>query len=206
VIGTALALGLLNYVRRTRKFLQAIIVIPMAMTPVAAALMWKYIYNSTYGILNYGLSFLHIAPVDWLGSTKWSLISIVLVDIWQWTPFVFLIVLAGLESIPQEILDMGRTDGANRLQLITNFILPQIKYFVWVAIFLRVIDSVKTLDSVYVLTAGGPGSSTETLSLYGYRLGFFFFNTAYASAESIVLVCIVTLLTAFLMRFFIRIT
>src|SRR5215216_380132 len=107
LFGILLALGLFNYLRSARRIIQTLVIVPMALTPVAVALIWKYIYNTTYGVLNYGLTLQGIHQIDWLGSTDWSLISIIIVDVWQWTPFVLLILLAGLESIPHQSLEMG---------------------------------------------------------------------------------------------------
>jgi multiple sugar transport system permease protein len=195
VIGFILASLLYNCIGRFKKQIQTLFILPMAMAPVAIALMWKYMFNSTYGVIDYFLNSLGIKSINWLGSNEWALISIIIVDIWQWTPFVFIILLAGLESIPLQAIEMGKVDGAGRLQLLRFFILPQLRAFILVAVLLRVIDAFKIFDTVYVLTEGGPGSSTQTLSLYGYKLGFQFFDTGLASAESIILVIIVSLLT-----------
>lgn len=192
--GIILSMTLYYYFRRIRRMIQTILILPLAMTPVAVALMWKYMFNSTYGIINYSLSLVGISNINWLGSIDYALISIIIVDIWQWTPFVLIICLAGIESIPAEIVDMALIDGANKWQLFTYFILPQIKNFLIAAILLRAIDCFKIFDVVYVLTEGGPGSSTETLSLMGYRLGFSFFKTSLASAESLILLLIIIVL------------
>lgn len=198
--GFLLAMFIYSYIGKLKKQIQALLILPMAMAPVAIALMWKYMFNSTYGVVNYFLTYLGVRGVDWLGSSHWALFSVIIVDIWQWTPFVFIIMLAGFESLPIRALEMGRVDGASKFQLIRLFVLPQLKAFIVVAVLLRVIDAFKLFDTVYVLTEGGPGSSTETLSLLGYRLGFQFFKMGYASAESIILVIIISLLTYILMN------
>jgi len=199
-IGFTLATIFFTYVRKLKKFIQTIIIMPMAMAPVAVALMWKYIFNSSYGILNYIFESLSLKPIDWLGSNAYALISIIIVDIWQWTPFVLLIVLAGYESIKRNAIDMMLVDGANKLQLLRFLILPRIMPFILVALLLRIIDTFKLFDIVYVLTEGGPGSATETLSLFGYRLGFIFFKMGLASAESIILVLLISVWTVLLIR------
>jgi multiple sugar transport system permease protein len=200
IIGFLLATILYSYVGRFRRHIQALLILPIAMAPVAIALMWKYILNSTYGVANYFLNSFGIKGIDWLGSNEWALISVAIVDIWQWTPFVLIIMLAGFESIPITTMEMARTDGAGKLQLLRFFMLPQLKAFIVVAILLRVIDAFKLFDTVYVLTEGGPGSSTEILSLLGHRLGFQFFRTGFASAESIILLIVISLLTYILMN------
>ncbi|MFB0562942.1 MAG: carbohydrate ABC transporter permease [Candidatus Lokiarchaeia archaeon] len=200
IIGIILATILYNYIGKLKKQIQTLLILPMAMAPVAIALMWKYMFNTTYGVINYIISSIGVQGIDWLGSNKWALISIIIVDIWQWTPLVFVIILAGFESIPLQTIEMGKVDGAGRLQLIRFFLFPQLRAFIVVAILLRMIDAFKLFDKVYVLTEGGPGSSTETLSLLGYRLGFQFFETGLAAAESIILLVIIASLTYFIMK------
>ena len=200
ILGFILASILYNYIGKLKKQIQTLLILPMAMAPVAIALMWKYMFNATYGVINYLIGLIGIQGVDWLGSSKWALISVIIVDIWQWTPFIFIIILAGFESIPLQTIEMGKVDGASRFQLIRLFVLPHLRAFVIVAILLRMIDVLKLFDKVYVLTEGGPGSSTETLSLLGYRLGFQFFETGLAAAESIILLVFIVSLTYFVMR------
>lgn len=200
IIGFMLATILYNYIRKLKKQIQTLIILPMAMAPVAIALIWKYMFNSTYGVINYIVSFIGVQGIDWLGSNKWALISIIIVDIWQWTPFVFVIILAGFESISLQTIEMGKVDGASQPQLIRFFLFPQLRAFVVVAILLRMIDAFKLFDKVYVLTEGGPGSSTETLSLLGYKLAFQFFEIGLAAAESIILLVIIASLTYFVMK------
>jgi multiple sugar transport system permease protein len=174
------------------------VVLPLAISPVAVALMWKYMFNSTYGVLNFLLSHFGIREIDWLGSLNWSLATVIIVDIWQWTPFVILIMLAGIEAIPKNVIDMGKVDGANNFRMFRFIIFPSIKYFIILTFLLRAIDAFKIFDTVYVLTGGGPGSSSETLALFGYKLAFNSFKTGLASAESIILLLIVLFLSVFL--------
>jgi len=200
ILGFILASILYNYIGKLKKQIQTLLILPMAMAPVAIALMWKYMFNTTYGVINYLIGLIGIQSVDWLGSSKWALISVIIVDVWQWTPFIFIIILAGFESIPHQIIEMGMVDGASRFQLSRLFILPHLRAFIIVALLLRMIDALKLFDKVYVLTGGGPGSATETLSLLGYRLGFQFFETGLAAAESIILLVFIVSLTYFVMR------
>jgi len=107
ILGFILASILYNYIGKLKKQIQTLLILPMAMAPVAIALMWKYMFNTTYGVINYLIGLIGIQSVDWLGSSKWALISVIIVDVWQWTPFIFIIILAGFESIPHQIIEMG---------------------------------------------------------------------------------------------------
>ena len=140
-----------------------ILIIPMAMTPTIAAQMWKLMFNAEYGILNIILDALFKVKVVWL-SADLAFWSILLVDIWQFTPFVTLICYAGLRSIPTEPFESAKIDGANRWQILTSITLPMMRKLLFLAILLRAVDALKLFDTAFVLTQGGPGRATEFLS------------------------------------------
>jgi multiple sugar transport system permease protein len=177
-----------------------IMIIPLAMTPSIAAQMWKLMLNAEYGILNYILGVLFKAKVIWL-SQNMAFWSVLLVDIWQFTPFVTLIIYAGLRSIPGEPYESAAIDGANRFQQLIYITLPMMRKLLFLAILMRSIDSLKLFDTAFVLTQGGPGNATEFLSLHVYRLA----NAqngliGRAAAVALVLLFIVTLVSRFLIK------
>ena len=146
-----------------------ILIIPMAMTPTIAAQMWKLMFNAEYGVLNMLLDALFGVKVVWL-SADLAFWSVLLVDIWQFTPFVTLICYAGLRSISAEPFESAAIDGANRWQILTNITLPMMRKLLFLAILLRAVDALKLFDTAFVLTQGGPGRATEFLSLHVYRM------------------------------------
>jgi multiple sugar transport system permease protein len=168
-------------------FVRTIIVIPMMITPVVVGLIWRFMYNTDLGMMNYLLGLLGIQGPVWLGDINYAMWAIIIADVWEWTPFMFLILLAALQSLPTEPIESALVDGASRLQMLRFIILPMIKPAIVIALLLRVIDSFKTFDLVYVLTMGGPGVSTQLLSLYTYKWGFKFFEMGYAAALSYVM-------------------
>ena len=157
-------------------------------------------FDYTNGPINYFLHFAWVPPVEWLGNPTMGLISIILVDVWQWTPFVALFLLAALESQDIELYDAARVDGANIFELYRWIVLPLLYPFLFAMAMLRSIDTIKLFDTIYVLTGGGPGNATETITSYNYAANFRTFNMGYMSAVSLVLVIVVTIIFSFFMR------
>ena len=147
----------------------AILIVPIVMTPSIAGNIWKLMLNSEYGIINYFLNQLGIPNVAWLDADK-AFTSVVLADVWQWTPFVALISYAGLCSLPSDQYEAARIDGGNAFQLFRYITLPSLRPLIFLTMIFRTIDSLKIYDMPFVLTQGGPGNSTEFLSLHIYRL------------------------------------
>lgn len=147
----------------------AILIIPIVMTPSIAGNIWKLMLNSEYGIVNYFLNRMGISKVTWLDA-KMAFTSVVLADVWQWTPFVSLISYAGLCSLPSDQYEAARIDGGNAFQLFRYITLPSLRPLIFLTLIFRTIDSLKIYDMPFVLTQGGPGNSTEFLSLHVYRL------------------------------------
>jgi multiple sugar transport system permease protein len=177
-----------------------IMIIPLAMTPSIAAQMWKLMLNAEYGILNYILGLVLNVKMIWL-SQNMAFWSVLLVDLWQFTPFVTLIIYAGLRSIPEEPYESAAIDGANHFQRLIYITLPMMRKLLFLAILMRSIDSLKLFDTAFVLTQGGPGNATELLSLHVYRLA----NAqngliGRAAAVALVLLFIVTLVSGFLIK------
>ena len=186
-LGLVFAL-LLNEKTPIRGLLRACVLIPWAIPAAISARTWELIYNYNYGLANFlwtGLG-MSTSPVNWLGSEVGAFISLVIADTWKTTPFVAIILLAGLASIPEELYRQAQVDGANIFQRFTKISLPLIKPALIVALIFRTIDSLRIFDIVYVLTHGGPGGSTTSLSLYGYNY-FLIGDFGYGSAVSVVL-------------------
>ncbi len=180
-----LGLGIAFLISQENRFVDVIrtaIVIPMMTTPVVVGLIWRFMYNPNIGMLNYFLSLVGLPPRVWLGEPSTALISVMVADIWEWTPFMILIMLAALQSVPIEPLEAGLVDGASRLQLFRYVVIPTIQPAMVIALLLRTIDSFKTFDIIYVLTQGGPGNATQVLSMYTYKWGFKYFEMGYAAA------------------------
>lgn len=181
VLGVGLAL-IFNREFRGRGVIRTIFLMSMVATPVAIALVWMMILDINTGILNYFLEAVTGMRVAWLSDRSIVLWSMILVDTWQWTPFIMLIVLAGLSALPTEPYESAVIDGASSLQLFWYLTLPMLRPTLMVALMFRSIDALKTFDIIYVITQGGPAYASETLNLYAFSQGFSYFNMGYASA------------------------
>jgi multiple sugar transport system permease protein len=185
-IGLAIAL-LLDREFHGKKIARAIMLVPIVMTPIVVGLTWRFMFDPSSGMANYLLSLLHLGPVDWLGNPQVALFSVMIADIWQWTPFVVLLTMASLESLPGEPQNAARVDGAREWQVLWHVTLPALHRALLVVALIRAIDSVKTFDIFYIMTRGGPALSTETLNLYGYISAFTNFDISYALTIAMVL-------------------
>lgn len=190
-LGLGLAL-LLNGLSRGREIYASLFLIPMMLAPIVVGFSWNLFLNPIYGPLNALLRGLGFAPPAWASSPDWALPTVVLVDIWQWTPFVMVVLLAGLRSIPARIFEAARVDGSNRWQTFLHIVLPMLIPYMTVAFVLRFIDSFKVFDVVYILTKGGPGTSTQNLAYYTYDMGFGRFDFGLAGALSLVQLVLLT--------------
>jgi multiple sugar transport system permease protein len=181
VLGLGLAL-IFNREFAGRGLFRTVFLMSMVATPVAIALVWMMILDINTGVLNYLLSRIAGVRVAWLSNRSIVLWSMVLVDTWQWTPFIMLIALAGLSSLPSEPYESALIDGASPVQLFWYLTLPMLRPTLMVALMFRSIDALKTFDIIYVITGGGPAYASETLNLYAFSQGFAYFNMGYASA------------------------
>ena len=200
VLGTVFAL-ILNERLRYRNALRATVLIPWAIPTIVAARTWELIYNYGYGLANYIVGLLHLSgqPVNWLGSPVSAFFALVLADVWKTTPFVAIILLAGLQTIPEEIYEQAKVDGTNLFQRFFSITLPMLRPVLAVALIFRSIDTIRILDLIYVVTDGGPGGSTTSLSLYGYK----YFNEGdfgYGSTVAVVLFVLAFLLSVSYLR------
>jgi multiple sugar transport system permease protein len=204
-LGLALAL-LLDSQIRGRALWRALLLLPMILPPVVAGVTWRLIYNPGFGPLNGALRLVGVDTrrLTWLADPKFALASVVLVDVWEWTPFVFLILLAGLQAIPEEPYEAARIDGSSPWQTFRHVTLPLLLPALLVALLLRTMDLVRLFDSVFILTQGGPGFATETLSLYIYKTAFRFYDFGYAAAASLALLGVTAALSRLYIRFLTR--
>jgi len=180
VIGLGIAI-LFNRDFPGKGLARTIILLPMVATPVAIALIWALMFNPSLGILNYFLESLGLPRSLWVAQSNLAIPSLVLVDIWQWSPMIALILLAALQGVPIEHYEAARIDGANAWQSFWHITLPGIRSAIVVALILRSIDALKTFDIIYVITEGGPGTASETLNVYAFKTGFQFFHIGYAA-------------------------
>ena len=199
VLGMGLAL-LLDQELKGRGLFRSMILLPMMCTNVVIGLMWRLLLNYQYGLVNYYLGRLGIMPVEWLSSPKVAMASVVIVDVWNTTSFVALMLLAGLQSLPDEPFEAARIDGASGLQSFYYLTLPLLRPIILVALLWRFIDTFRIFDVIYLLTAGGPARVTETVSIYIYRYGFQSFNLGVAATSSFIMLMIMLIIAGFLAR------
>lgn len=203
VLGMILAL-LLNRIFIGRRFIIGFLILPTAAMPVAVGLIWRYMYNNEYGIVSYCLKSLGLLGPE--GIFKKALLtegvtamaSIIVTDIWEWTPFLALVLLGGLLSLSKEPFEAAKVEGATPWQIFRHITLPLLRPVMIIGVLIRISDAAKILDIVYVLTGGGPGNSTETAHLFAYRLSLKAFNMGYGSAQ-VVLLSLVVLSVSFIL-------
>jgi multiple sugar transport system permease protein len=203
VLGLGLALVVVDELRGKR-FIIPLLMLPVMMVPVVVALGWRLLWDSQYGPINQILSIILRRDVDILWLTqKWpALFAILVTDVWQWTPFMFLILLAGLSSLNPELYEAAALDGAGWWEELREITLPGLAPVIAVAILFRALDAFKIFDQIFMLTQGQPGTSTETISWYIYQVGYKFFNMGYAAAVSYLLLIFLTVVaTVYASRF-----
>jgi multiple sugar transport system permease protein len=189
LLGLGLALVLIEELRGKR-FIIPLLMLPVMTVPVVVALSWRLLWESQYGPINY---FLGLLPgwdrqITWLSQTNTALVAILVTEVWQWTPFMFLILLAGLAGVNPDLYDAAALDGAGWWRTLRDITLPAIAPVLAVAILFRWMDAFKIFDFIWMFTQGGPGTSTESVSWYIYQLGLKFFRMGYAAAMSYLVV------------------
>ena len=195
VLGMVIAIYL-DRVFFGKNFVKTAFLLPMVATPVAIGMVWKLIYEPNIGILNTIIRNMNGPKIDWLGDSGKALYSLVAVDIWQWTPFVMLIISAGLTSIPLELFEAAMVDGASGIKIVFKVTLPLLRPTIYTAVLLRLIDGLKTFDIIYSMTQGGPGFATETMNILSFRQAFEFLQFGEASATLIIFFVIVMAIAA----------
>jgi multiple sugar transport system permease protein len=183
-----------------RGLVRVALIMPMAATPVAMSLIWNMMMEPSIGMLNYLLSLVGGPRLLWASDPGSVIPSLALIDVWFWTPFMALIISAGLQTIPDEIMESARLDGAAAVSLFRHITLPLVRPHVVMALILRVIPALKTFDHIFVITGGGPLRASETLNLYTFLEGFEFFHMGYSSALALTLAVIILGVSALLAR------
>ena len=195
--GFTLALAI-SRTRRLSAIYRSVVIIPLLIPPVAIGTMWSLMYDYNYGLFTTILIELGVQnPPLWTADKNLALISVIIVDVWHWTSFMFLIMLAGIESIPPSLLEAARVDGANEYRMIRHVILPMMAPTILVAMLLRTILAFKVFDQIFVLTSGGPGTATQVISMHIYKVFSEQFRLGYAAFLSLMVAGFMTVFVAF---------
>jgi multiple sugar transport system permease protein len=194
ILGIALALSLERPVRGMSIF-RTIFILPMMIAPIAVGLAWRYMFDAQFGLINALLGRVGIEPLTWLADPTLAFVAIVIADVWQWTPFVFIMMLAALASVDSSVMEASRIDGANWLQQIFWVKLPMVMHVIAITLMMRLIDAFRVLEVIYVLTFGGPGNSTEILAVHIYKTAFVGQQMGVAAAVSVLLLVVVVALS-----------
>ena len=183
-----------------RGLARTIFILPMMATPVAISLVWTMMFHPQLGVLNYLLTSIGLPPSQWVYNETTVIPTLVMVETWQWTPLVMLIVLGGLASLPTDPYEAARLDGASAWQMFRHITLPLVWPFIVVALVIRLIDALKAFDTIFVITGGGPGTASETINLLLYQTAFAFYNLGYASAMVVVFFVLILLISLLLLN------
>jgi len=189
VLGFVLALVLARRMRGLG-IVRTLLIIPMAMTPVVVGLTWRLLYTPPFGLVNWSAGLVGIDLPPMLTDPVLAFVAVAVVDIWQWTPFMMLLMLAGLQSLPSEPFEAAAVDGASRLQSLRFLTVPMLKGIVLVALIFRGVDAFDTFDTIYVLTRGGPGTATQTLTMFDFFQAFRWFHFGYAAAVAVIMLAL----------------
>jgi multiple sugar transport system permease protein len=192
----------LNQNIRFRTFFRSALVLPTVTSLVAVGLLWRFIFSSEYGVVNYVLTLLGASPVPWLAEAPWALISVVVVDIWRHLGYNMVIILAGLQAVPSDVFEAAKIDGASSWQRFRYVTVPLLRPTLLFVSVISVISSFRSFDHIYVMTGGGPGDDTTVWVVYLYQEAFQFFRMGLASAAAYVLFALLLLLTFVQMRLF----
>jgi multiple sugar transport system permease protein len=194
VLGIALALALEHPVRGMA-FFRMLFILPMMIAPIAVGLAWRYMFDAQFGLINAVLQVLGFSAKTWLADPQLAFIAIVIADIWQWTPFVFIMMIAALANVDSSVIEASRIDGARWWQMTFRVKLPMVMNVIAITLMMRLIDAFRVLEVIYVLTFGGPGDSTEILALHIYKTAFVGQQLGVAAAISVLLLVVVALLS-----------
>ena len=199
VVGTAAAL-VFHERFPLRGLLRGIFILPMMATPVAIALVWTMMFHPQLGVLNYLLTSVGLPPSQWVYATSTVIPTLVMVEVWHWTPLVMLIVLGGLAQLPREPYEAALIDGAGYWQQFWYITVPLILPFIMIALIIRTIDALKTFDTIFVITGGGPGTASETINIFLYQQAFAFIKLGYASTVALIFFVLIIALSLALLH------
>lgn len=199
VLGFCLAL-LLNSRLRGMDTIRRLSIAPVMVMPIVTGLVWFYLFNQRYGTINWFLGLLGIQPIAWLTNEALALPSLIIADVWQWTPFVMLVLLAGLQSLPEYVYEAAQIDGLSRWQTFQRVTIPLLMPVMLIIVLLRIMDAFKLFDLVYQMTTGGPAGVTETMSYYIYIQAFQFFDLGYAATLAILMLVVIIIISQIFVR------
>jgi multiple sugar transport system permease protein len=200
-LGLGAAIGIaVSRIGRGGALLRTLFIIPLASAPIAIIYDWQLMLNPTYGVIDYLLGLLHLPQPDWLGTGHLALGSLIGIDIWEFTPFIIVIIAGGVASIPLEVYEAADVDGASGFRRFWYVTLPFLRPYLLLALLFRTIDALKVFDSVAVLTSGGPGTATTTLNYYAFRDAITYLEFGRGTAAALVLLVIALILTNILLR------
>lgn len=200
IIGLGLSLMLDKNVKG-KNFFRVLFLVPMMLTPIAVGYIWRMMFNQTRGPIDHILTLMGLPAVEWLTSSNLAIFSIIIADIWQWTPFMVLILFAGLQTVPEDLVEAAKIDGGTAWQIFCFVTFPLLIPSSIAAILIRALTAFVYIDKIYILTAGGPGLSTETLTLFAYNLGLRSFDLAYGSTIATSLFVLVLVLSLLFLLF-----
>ncbi|MFI0842841.1 carbohydrate ABC transporter permease [Mesorhizobium sp. IMUNJ 23232] len=200
VLGVALAL-FFDLDLKGAWIVRGILLLPMLITPIVVGVMWRALLNPDWGMVDWTISAIGITPPDWLGSVGMAMVTLILVDTWQWTPFVFIIVFARLQGLPREIFEAAEVDGAGPIVKFRRVVLPMLMPAIVFAAVFRAVDAFRSFDLIYGLSYGGPARGTTTLAFFSFQNGFQFQNYGYAAAVAYSMLIIIAVGTTILLRY-----
>jgi multiple sugar transport system permease protein len=193
-LGLAIAFLLEKGIRGIAIF-RTIFIVPIMIAPVVVGLLWRYLFDANFGLINYLVRLVGFEPKVWLGTPGLAMPAVIITDIWQWTPFMFILFLAGLQSLPKDPVEAAEVDGASLWQVIRLVKLPLLAPVIWVAVILRIIDAFRSLEVMFIMTFGGPGRETEVLSLNIYKTAFMSQRLGLAAVNAIFLLAFILVLS-----------
>lgn len=201
VFGTAIALFVYHRLPdRWRSMFQTAFLLPMMMSYIAVGLLWRYLWNGSIGLVNYFFGLVGLPAQGWLGDPTMAIFTVIVADIWQWTPFVILVVLAGLEGLPEAPFEAARMDGASTFEMFRYVTLPLLKPIFVVILLFRTADAFRIFDKVYIMTSGGPGDASMTLSMLIYRRSFKSGNFGEAAVISVFMLVVISAVAFVIIR------
>lgn len=188
---------------RSHRFIVTMMLLPVMVMPVVVGYTWRLLWDTQYGPINQIIGWIIGRPFQytWLAQPSSAILCILITEIWQWTPFMFLILYSGLATLDMELFDAAKIDGASTWNQIRYLTIPLMKPIIVVAVLIRALDAIKAFDLIFTLTSGGPGTSTETLSFYIYKVGFQFFRLGYGAAISFISLIFLSILFTYLLRY-----
>jgi multiple sugar transport system permease protein len=194
VLGFLIAYAM-EFIRSGKRILVSIFVLPLAIMPVVSALTWSMMLNPALGVVDALLRASHLPTFPWATGTGTALLTVILVDVWQWTPFCFMIIFAGFQSLPREPLEAAEADGASALQTLVHLILPLLSGILIITLIFRFMNAFKAFDAIYIITQGGPGRASETLVIRAFMQGFRFLNPQTTAVIGVMLLVVTILVT-----------